>query len=133
MGPAGPSIALRKPTWQERYVAQPRASKRLDYQGHKIRFHMDATGCHWFVLIDIARALEKRKTSPLRNRIKDPNNIMSVLAWVPNAANPAGGGGAMIPATNMNGIEAMLTFNSLAGASEFLGWIHTAIAALEAA
>lgn len=122
MGPTGGERANRRPTWRERYAGQPRASKRLDFHGHEVRVHVDAKGALWFVLVDIFNALEKRKTWPLRKRITDPNDIMLVLAWVPNAATPAGGGRAMIQATNLSGLEAMLTFSSLTAAPELLRW-----------
>ena len=45
----------------------------------------------------------------MRKRIKNTAHIMQVLAWVPNAATPAGGGGAMIQATNAAGLALMLS------------------------
>ncbi len=95
--------------WRERYAAHPRASKSLRYEGCEIRVHLAPDGTPWVVLVDIFRALEKRKAWPLRKRIKDPKDIMQVLAWVPNAANPAGGGGALIQATNETGLHHMLS------------------------
>lgn len=106
-----PGIAAAEPRqgWRERYAAQPRASKRLRYQGNEIRAHVTPDGTPWIVLVDIFRALERRKAWPLRKRIKDPEDIMQVLAWVPNAATPTGGGGAMIQATNATGLGHMLS------------------------
>lgn len=133
MGSTGDARATRRPTWRERYAAQPRASIRLDYKSHSVRAYADESGALWFVLVDIFNALEKRKTWPLRKRITDPKDIMLVLAWVPNVATPAGGGWALIQATNLSGLEAMLTFSSLATAPGFLRWAHEVTAAGERA
>ncbi|WP_421955639.1 hypothetical protein [Polaromonas sp.] len=129
-GPIGASHGIRKATWRERYAGQPRASKRLDYKGHEVRYHLDDHGGRWFVLADIFRALEKGKTSTLRKRI-DRKDIMLVLAWVPNTANPEGGGGAMIQAANISGLEAMLSSSSLPTAPAFLSWAYGVVADAE--
>ncbi len=126
-GPIGASHGTCKATWRERYADQPRVSKRLDYKGHEVRYHLDGHGGRWFVLADIFRALEKGKTSKLRKHV-DRKDIMLVLGWVPNAANPEGGGGAMIQATNISGIEAMLSSSSLPTAPALLSWAYGAVA-----
>lgn len=95
--------------WRERYACSPKASRLLKYQTHEIRAYVDPDGTAWFVLVDLFRAIDHRRNSPLRKRIKDSTDIMLVLAWVPNAANPAGGGGALIQATNEAGLHHMLS------------------------
>lgn len=106
-----PSIPTGAPRqgWRERYANHPKASKRLSYLTHKLRAYVAPDGTPWFVLVDLFRAIDHPRNSPLRKRIKDPQDIMQVLAWVPNAATPAGGGGALIQATNAGGLGRMLS------------------------
>jgi prophage antirepressor-like protein len=81
----------------------------LNYLTHEIRAYVGPDGAAWLVLVDLFRAIGHRRNSPLRKRITAPKDIMKVLAWVPNAANPMGGGGAMIQATNEKGLLLMLS------------------------
>jgi prophage antirepressor-like protein len=123
-GEGSPSTTALEPRqgWRERYAAYPKATSRLNYQGRLIRAHVTPDGTPWVVLVDIFRALEVRNPAPLRKRIKDPKDIMQVLAWVPNAATPAGGG-AMIKATNAAGLGHMLSVSDEKKARDLYGWL----------
>jgi hypothetical protein len=121
-GSPGTTALEPRQGWRKRYAAHPKASSRLSYQGRLIRAHVTPDGTPWVVLVDIFRTLEVRNPSPLRKRIKDPNDIMQVLAWVPNAATPAGGGGAMIKATNAVGMGHMLSAGD-EKARALYGWL----------
>ncbi len=112
----------RKATWRERYAGQPEASHHRDYRGHEVRYHVDAHGVRWFVLADIFRAIGRHKTSLMRKRLGDSKDLMLVLAWVPNAANPVGGGGAMLQAANLAGLKQMLGWRDL-NASALYTWL----------
>ncbi|HYW57972.1 MAG TPA: hypothetical protein VE934_13485 [Polaromonas sp.] len=118
--------------WRERYAARPKASISLRYQGYEIRAHVTPDGTPWVVLADIFRALEKRKTWLLRRRIQDPQDILPVLAWVPNAATPAGGGGAMIQATNEAGLRYMLSVSDEKAVALYEWFIKTGLPQLRA-
>lgn len=118
--------------WRERYAAHPKASKHLRYLTYEIRAYVAPDGIAWFVLVDIFRALEQRRNSPLRKRIKSPEDIMKVLAWVPNAATPAGGGGAMIQATNAVGLGLMLSAGDAKAVALYDWLVRTGLPQLKA-
>lgn len=122
MGPTGDQSADRKLTWRERYAAQPKASKCLEYRGHSVRFHLDAEACPWFVLVDIFRALETYKAAKLRKRIRDQADIKEVLAWITNTVRDWDSGFRMVQATNLSGIAAMATYRTVPNTPDFLGW-----------
>ncbi|MGQ2979188.1 MAG: hypothetical protein ACT6Q9_05765 [Polaromonas sp.] len=104
----------------------------MDYLTHEIRAYVGPDGAAWFVLVDLFRAIGHRRNSPLRKRIKDPKDIMLVLAWVPNAATPAGGGGAMIQATNEAGLHHMLGVSDEKAAALHQWLISTGLPGLRA-
>ena len=129
--PSTTATGLRQ-GWRERYAAHPKASKSLRYQGCEIRAHVTPDGDAWIVLVDIFKALERRKAWPLRKRIRDPKDIKLVLAWVPNAATPTGGGGALIQATNQAGLHHMLSVSDEKAIALYEWLIETGLPSLRA-
>ncbi len=111
-------------SWAERYAGLPAASRHLNYLGHEIRAFIDADGAAWLVLMDIFRALEKRSSKSWRQRIKNPSDVMEVVAWVPNTVNPGDSGYRMLKATNPQGINDFLGVSRQQRCVDLLGWLQ---------
>lgn len=100
-----------------------------------MRVHKDQEGNFWFVLTDVYRAIGKRnKGSGMRRLMDEFGDLKKVRAWVPNAAQPYGGGFHMLQATNERGLTALLGRWTQQQSIDFLHWAgHEALPYLRSA
>ena len=93
----GPAI-----TGASRMVSLPYLS------GAQIRAYRDLNGIAWFVLADVYRAISAKNPSNMRKRVKTPEDVAEVKAWVANSVYPEASGFRLIAAMSEGGMDVML-------------------------
>lgn len=93
----GPAI-----TGASRLVSLPYLS------GAQIRAYRDLNGIAWFVLADVYRAISAKNPGNMRKRVKTPEDVTEVKAWVANSVYPEASGFRFIAAMSESGMDVML-------------------------
>jgi prophage antirepressor-like protein len=91
--------------------AVPGASRlvSLPYlSGAQIRAYRDLKGIAWFVLADVYRAISAKNPGNMRKRVKTPEDLTEVKAWVANSVYPEASGFRFITAMSEGGMNVML-------------------------
>lgn len=76
--------------------------------GAQIRAYRDLNGIAWFVLADVYRAISAKNPGNMRKRVKTPEDVTEVKAWVANSVYPEASGFRFIAAMSEGGMDLML-------------------------
>jgi prophage antirepressor-like protein len=91
--------------------AVPGASRlvSLPYlNGAQIRAYRDLEGTAWFILADVYKAISAKNPGNMRKRVKTPEDVTEVKAWVANSVYPEASGFRFIAAMSEGGMGLML-------------------------
>jgi prophage antirepressor-like protein len=73
-----------------------------------IRAYRDSKAVTWFVLADVYRAISAKNPGNMRKRVKTPEDVTEVKAWVANSVYPEASGFRFIAAMSEGGMDLML-------------------------
>ena len=81
-------------------------------------------GGAWFVVVDLFKAMGKHNTG-MTQRVKNPQDLTQVLAWVANTVQPKASGYRMVQAFSEGGLTSMLGVTKKPDRLAFYQWLMT--------
>lgn len=92
--------------------------------GHPLRAFRAHDGGAWFIVTDLFKAMGKRNTG-MTQRVKNPQDLTLVLAWVANTVQPKTSGYRMVQAFSESGLTSMLGVTKKPDRLAFYQWLMT--------
>lgn len=101
----------------------------LPYLGlGSVRGYRDAEGGAWLILADLFKVLTQGVQSNIRKRVKSPEAVVCVRAWVDKPSYPDGGSFDMVQSISEAGMVELLGVSLQAPSIEMLHWAQTVAA-----